>query len=62
MTDNTRKQFYTPEEVANLLSVSTMTIYRAIKSKELGAVKFGYKNLRISKEDLDEFLNKHKTK
>jgi len=60
--DSESKQFYTPEEVARLLGVSTMTVYRLIKSKTLGAIKFGHKNLRISQKDLDDFIQKHKTK
>ena len=42
-------------EVASLLRVSTMTVYRLIKASELGAVRIG-KSYRIPEEDIDRYL------
>jgi putative molybdopterin biosynthesis protein len=49
--------FYTVEEIAKMLKVSKMTIFRYIKSGKLKAVKIG--QWRIKKEDFEKFINKH---
>lgn len=51
MTD---EQYYSIEEVAKMLKVAYLTVYRWIQSKKLLAVKAG-KQYRIKKEDLDNF-------
>ena len=45
----------TVAEVAKLMRVSTMTVYRLIKSGELAAVKIG-KSYRLQPEDVDRYL------
>jgi excisionase family DNA binding protein len=45
----------TVAEVASTMRVSNMTVYRLIKSGELGAVRVG-KNYRIREVDLERFL------
>ncbi|MEX2503363.1 MAG: helix-turn-helix domain-containing protein [Egicoccus sp.] len=45
----------TVAEVAGVLRVSTMTVYRLIKSCELPAVRVG-KNFRIRQQDLTDYL------
>ena len=45
----------TVSEVAAAMRVSNMTVYRLIKSGELGAVRVG-KNYRIREVDLERFL------
>lgn len=45
----------TVAEVAGTLRVSNMTVYRLIKSGELGALRVG-KNYRIRASDLDAYL------
>jgi excisionase family DNA binding protein len=42
-------------EVANLMRVSNMTVYRLIKSGQLGAIRVG-KNYRIRRTDVDRYL------
>lgn len=42
-------------EVAEELRVSTMTVYRLIKSEQLPATRVG-KSLRIREADVDRFL------
>ncbi|HEY6566231.1 MAG TPA: helix-turn-helix domain-containing protein [Actinomycetota bacterium] len=46
----------TVSEVANAIRVSNMTVYRLIKSGELGAVRVG-KGYRIRQTDLARFLD-----
>lgn len=52
---NGRARFVTVAEVAKLMRVSTMTVYRLIKSGELAAVKIG-KSYRLQPEDVDRYL------
>ncbi|WP_306349482.1 helix-turn-helix domain-containing protein [Glutamicibacter sp. MNS18] len=42
-------RMYTVTQVASLLEISGMTVYRLIKTGELSAVQFG-KSVKISKE------------
>lgn len=49
-------QLLTVAEVADLLRVSNMTVYRLIKSGDLAALRVG-KNYRIRKQDLEAFLS-----
>ena len=53
------EQYYSIEEVAKMLKVAYLTVYRWIQAKRLLAVKAG-KQYRIRKEDLDIFLNRKK--
>jgi excisionase family DNA binding protein len=46
----------TPREVAEVMRVSTMTVYRLIKSGELPAIRVG-KHLRIRGADVVTFLD-----
>lgn len=46
----------TVAEVADVLRVSNMTVYRLIKGGELPAIRVG-KNYRIRQHDLDAYLN-----
>ena len=48
-------RFLTVAEVASLLRVSNMTVYRLIKAGELGAVRVG-KSYRIRETDVDRYL------
>lgn len=49
------KDYYTPKEVAEILSLHYLTILRNIKSGKLKAVRIG-QQFRISKEDLQSFI------
>ena len=55
---STRK-FYTIDEVAGLLGVSTRTIRRSIDCEELIAHKFG-RAVRIAESDLNAFIAQHR--
>ncbi len=54
-TSSARPRFLTPAEVADQLRVSSMTVYRLIKSGELRAARIG-KSYRIREEDVDAYL------
>jgi excisionase family DNA binding protein len=45
----------TVREVAQMMRVSNMTVYRLIKAGDLGAVRIG-KNYRIRKNDVISYL------
>lgn len=46
----------TAGEVAEAMRVSTMTVYRLIRSGELGAIRVG-RRFRIRRSDLDRYLD-----
>lgn len=54
------KKFYKAEDLAELLDVNIMTIYRYIKSGRLKAYKIG-KEFRIDKDQFNSFFNNTKT-
>ena len=55
----TREQYYTIEEVAEMLKVAYLTVYRWIQADKLTAYKAG-KQYRIKKMDLDKFIERKK--
>lgn len=55
----TQEQYYSIEEVAKILKVAYLTVYRWVQAKRLKALKAG-KQYRIRKEDLDAFLKGYK--
>ena len=48
-------RFLTVAEVAGLLRVSTMTVYRLIKAGDLPSVRVG-KSYRVREDDVDRYL------
>jgi excisionase family DNA binding protein len=55
-----RARFLTVAEVADLLRVSSMTVYRLIEAGELRALRVG-KSFRIGEDDLEQFLGSRYT-
>ena len=53
-----KEQFYTAEELAEILKLNIITIYRYIRAKKLKAYKFG-KEYRIDKKTFNNFINKN---
>jgi excisionase family DNA binding protein len=53
-------RFLTVQEVADLMRVSTMTVYRIIKSGELPAVRVG-RSFRVRDVDVDTYLGSRYT-
>jgi len=47
----------TVNEVANILRVSNMTVYRLVKSGQIPAIRVG-KNYRIKESDVNTYLSK----
>ena len=54
-TTNSGARFFTVAEVADLVRVSNMTVYRLIQQGELPAIRVG-RSYRIRSEDVDHFL------
>ena len=50
-----RASFMTVAEVAELMRVSSMTVYRLIKAGDLAAVRVG-KSFRVREDDVDRYL------
>ncbi|MDQ1397009.1 MAG: hypothetical protein QOG64_2268 [Acidimicrobiaceae bacterium] len=50
-----RARFVTVAEVAHLLRVSNMTVYRLIQSGALPAIRVG-RSYRIREDDVDKYL------
>lgn len=53
-------RFLTVQEVADLMRVSTMTVYRIIKSGALPAVRVG-RSFRVRDVDVDAYLGSRYT-
>ena len=52
---NNSSEFMTVSEVADLMRVSSMTVYRLIKAGEIRAARVG-KSYRIRESDVDQYL------
>jgi excisionase family DNA binding protein len=50
----------TVAEVAELMRVSSMTVYRLIKAGDLAAVRVG-KSFRVREDDVDHYLSSRYT-
>lgn len=50
-----KEEYYSIEEVAKMLKVAYLTVYRWVQTKKLIALKAG-KQYRIKKEELDKFM------
>lgn len=57
----TEEKYYTIDEIANILKVAYLTVYRWIQSGKLVAFKAG-KQYRVKKGDLDSFITSYKRK
>jgi len=53
--DEPRARFVTVAEVASLLRVSNMTVYRLVQAGSLPAVRVG-RSYRIREDDVDRYL------
>lgn len=59
--DNIKARYMTVGEVAAVLRVSTMTVYRLINAGQLPAVRIG-RSFRVREEELDHYLAERHTK
>ena len=55
MAPGLEAKLLTVGEVADLMRVSNMTVYRLIKGGQLGAIRVG-KNYRIRRDDIERYL------
>ena len=55
--DISEVKFLTIAEVASVMRVSKMTVYRLVHNGELPAVRVG-RSFRVSEEDVNEYLRK----
>ncbi len=61
MSYNSNKNFLTVYEVADLLRLSILTIYKYIREQKLKALNFGG-HYRIEKSQLDRFIDEHRVR
>lgn len=54
------QEFYTVKELADLLRITEMTIYRWVKRGEIVAYQIG-RVMRFRRDDIEAFLEKHRT-
>ena len=54
-------EYYSPKEIATLLKVNVITVRRWIDKGKLLAIKLD-KDFRITKKDLDNFLEQRRVK
>jgi excisionase family DNA binding protein len=52
--------YITAKEVAKTLRISTIGVYRLVKTGRISAYKFGARRLRIDRRDLDDFIRSAK--
>ena len=55
--DKSGVKFLTIAEVASMMRVSKMTVYRLVHNGELPAVRVG-RSFRVTEDDVDEYLRK----
>ena len=55
--DRSEATFLTVAEVAAIMRVSKMTVYRLVHNAELPAVRVG-RSFRVREDDVDEYLRK----
>lgn len=53
-------KLFTIPEVAKILKVSERQVFRYIDSKKLKVVRISYKIIRVSDNDLKDFIKRHK--
>lgn len=58
--DYSKARFFTVAEVARVLRVSNMTVYRLVNSGQLPAVRVG-KSYRLREEDVNRYLSERFT-
>ncbi|WP_110180458.1 helix-turn-helix domain-containing protein [Nocardioides solisilvae] len=56
-SDRADVKFLTIAEVAAMMRVSKMTVYRLVHNGELPAVRVG-RSFRVTEDDVDEYLRK----
>jgi len=53
-------KYYTVEEIAEMLKMNKFTVYKWVQNKQIKFIKIG-SSVRISEDDLQEYLDKCKS-
>ncbi len=53
-------RFLTVAEVASMMRVSKMTVYRLVHSGELPAVRVGERSIRVDRREVERFLKENR--
>jgi excisionase family DNA binding protein len=56
----TPEKLLTADEVAEILQVSLITVYRRMQTGELPHIKLGHRQVRIKPEDLEAYIEAHR--
>jgi excisionase family DNA binding protein len=55
------EEFYTLQEIADMLKMHIETVRELVRKKELTAYKIGKRDYRVKKSDFDKFMQGRKT-
>jgi excisionase family DNA binding protein len=55
-----QKDFYTMQEISEILGVSKRTIWSWVKSEKIKVIRFSSKIIRVNRQDLEDFMNNQK--
>lgn len=55
------EEFYTLQEIADMLKMHIETVRELVRKKELTAYKVGKRDYRVRKVDFEAFLDKRRT-
>lgn len=55
---NKKKDYYTLKEVANMLTISHLTVMKHARDGLLKTVTIGKKTKRVTKEDLENYIKR----
>lgn len=61
MVDTINEKLYTTEEIAKILQVDPESVRRYVRSGELRSILLGNKFIRVSQQDLDNFISQRKS-
>lgn len=54
------RKFYTPQQVADMMQFSKQTVLSWIKNGLLQSTRLGARTIRISQQQFDDFIERHR--
>lgn len=51
-----QEQFYTPQQIAEMLQIDIRTVYRKLRGGELKGIKLSHRTWRVRGKDLEAYL------
>ena len=60
MLSNKNIRHYTKKDIQEIYSISLSKIDKAMKTKELSFIKIGKRSVRISEQDLQQWIKRNK--